>query len=283
MWSSRVFVIVSAAAVAAGLLAGPRVAAQDHGVTPAEIERGGQTYMAGCATCHGPDGDTLAGANLATGTFRRGTTDQELINMIRNGIPGTAMPPNNLSEAQAALVVAYLRSLPATMSSSKTTGLRGDPVAGKAIFDGKGGCATCHRVQGTGGFLGPELSSVGLTRRSIELERALTDPHADIRTGTRTVNIVNKDGSRIVGRLLNQDTYSVQLIDAKGKLWSFRKDAVREWTIPDLSAMPSFGDKLTTQELADVVSYLGTLKAPVPAGGGGGRGAPAPGRGRGAF
>jgi putative heme-binding domain-containing protein len=282
MWSSRVLAIVSAGAIAVGFLAGPRLAAQDHGVTPAEIERGGQLYLAGCATCHGPDGDGLAGANLTTGTFRRATTDQELINIIRNGIPGTAMPPNNLPEAQAGLIVAYLRSLPGSIASSKTTGLRGDSVNGKAIYEGKGGCVSCHRIQGNGGFLGPELSSVGLTRRSIELERALTDPHADIRTGTRTATIVNKDGTTIVGRLLNQDTYTVQLIDAKGKLWSFHKDAVRKWEIPDRSAMPSFADKLTTQELADVVSYLGTLKAPVQAAPARGRGgAPAPAGGRG--
>ena len=284
MWSSRVFAIVSAGAVAAGLVAEPRVTAQDHGVTPAEIERGGQMYLASCATCHGPDGDGVAGANLTTGTFRRGTTDQELINIIRNGIPGTAMPPNNLPEAQAGLIVAYLRSLPGTLASSKTTGLRGDPVNGKAVFDAKGGCASCHRVQGNGGFLGPDLSSVGVTRRSIELERALTEPSADIRTGTRTATVVNKDGTTIVGRLLNQDTYSVQLIDAKGKLWSFQKDAVRKWDIPDLSAMPSFADKLTIQELADVVTYLGTLKAPVQAPPARGRGgAPAPAGGRGGF
>jgi putative heme-binding domain-containing protein len=284
MWSSRIVAIVSAGAVAAGLVAGTRVTAQDHGVTPADIERGGQMFLASCATCHGLDGDGVAGANLTTGTFRRGTTDQELINIIRNGIPGTAMPPSNLPEAQAALIVAYLRSIPGSIASSKTTGLRGDPVNGKAVFDGKGGCASCHRVQGNGGFLGPDLSSAGITRRSIELERALTHPNADIRTGTRTATVINKDGTTILGRLLNQDTYSLQLIDAKGKLWSFHKDAVRKWDISDLSAMPSFADKLTTQELADVVSYLGTLKVPVqaaPARGRGGAPAPAPAGGRG--
>ena len=154
------------------------------------------------------------------------------------------MPPSNIPEPQAALIVAYLRSLPGSIATSKTTGLRGDPVNGKAIFDGKGGCVSCHRVQGNGGFLGPDLSSAGITRRSIELERALTHPNADIRTGTRTATVVNKDGTTILGRLLNQDTYSLQLIDAKGKLWSFHKDAVRKWDIPDLSAMPSFADKL---------------------------------------
>src|SRR5687767_4134041 len=231
MRSSRILIVMSAAAIATGLAAGPAVTAQDHGVTPADMERGGQAYLASCATCHGLDGDGVAGANLTTGTFRRGTTDQELINVIRNGIPGTAMPPSNIPEPQAALIVAYLRSVPGSIATSKTTGLRSDPVNGKSIFEGKGGCASCHRVQGNGGFLGPDLSSAGITRRSIELERALTHPNADIRTGTRTATVVNKDGTTIVGRLLNQDTYSVQMIDAKGKLGSFHKDAVRKWEI----------------------------------------------------
>src|SRR5439155_9497833 len=98
------------------------------------------------------------------------------------------------------------------------SGLRGDPVNGKVIFEGKGGCTSCHMVNGTGGFLGPDLSSVGLTRRSIELERAMTDPDADIRTGSRTVKVVAKEGTTTIGRLLNQDTYSLQMIDAKGNL-----------------------------------------------------------------
>jgi cytochrome c oxidase cbb3-type subunit 3 len=264
--------MVSAAAVGVALWgAAARAGAQDqeHGVTPAEIERGGQTFLASCAVCHGPDGDTIAGVNLAGGTFRHGTTDQELINIIRNGIPGTAMPPNNLQEAQAALVVAYLRSLSATMTASRTSGLRGDPRNGKAVFDGKGACATCHLVKGVGAFLGPDLSSVGLTRRSIELEHALTDPSADIRTGNRTARVVAMDGTTTIGRLLNQDTYSLQLIDAKGNLSSVQKDAVRRWEVMTTSAMPNFTDKLTVQEIADVVSYLGTMKTPVPAGTGG--------------
>jgi cytochrome c oxidase cbb3-type subunit III len=246
---------------------------QDHGVTPAEIERGGQTFMANCAVCHGPDGDTIAGVNLASGTFRHGNTDQELVNIIRNGIPGTAMPPNNVPEAQAALIVAYLRSLPATMTASKTSGMRGDAAQGKVIFEGKGTCSSCHLVKGVGGFLGPDLSSVGLTRRSIELERAMTDPNADIRTGNRTAKVVGRDGTTTVARLLNQDTYSLQMIDVKGNLMAVQKDALRQWEVSTTSAMPNFTDKLTTQDIADVVSYLGTLKTPVPAGaGGGGRG-----------
>jgi cytochrome c oxidase cbb3-type subunit 3 len=270
------------AAALASLLCWGSLSAQEpeHGVTPADIERGGQTFLASCAVCHGPDGDTIAGVNLASGTFRHATTDQELVNIIRNGIPGTAMPPNNLQPAQAALVVAYLRSLPATVMASKTSGLRGDAVNGKEVFD-KSGCSSCHLVQGSGGFLGPDLSSVGLTRRSIELERALTDPGANIRTGNRTAKVVARDGTTTIGRLLNQDTYSLQLIDAKGNLLSIQKDAVRQWEVSTTSPMPNFTGKLTTQELADVVSYLQTLKTPLSPGGGGRGGGFGGGGGRG--
>jgi putative heme-binding domain-containing protein len=265
--------IAASAILVVFLRMGVTVGAQDeHGVTPADVERGGQTFLASCAVCHGPDGDAIAGANLASGTFRHGTTDRELVNIIRNGIQGTAMPPNNLTEAQAGLVVAYLRSLPAAILTSKTAGLQGDPLNGKAVFEAKGGCMNCHMVKGVGGFLGPDLSSVGLTRRSIELERAMTDPDADIRTGNRTLKIVAKDGTTTIGRLLNQDTYSLQMIDAKGNLLAVMKDAVRSWDVMTASAMPKFTDKLTTQEMADVVSYLGTMKTPVPAGAGGGGG-----------
>src|SRR5438876_18939 len=211
-----------------GLVSAGSLSAQEleHGMTPADIDRGGQIFLASCAVCHGPDGDAIAGTDLSSGSFRRGPTDQQLIAIIRSGIPGTAMPPNNVADADAARIGAYLRSLPATRAASKTAGLHGDAASGKAIFEGKGGCRECHIANGTGGFLGPDLSSVGVTRRAGELERALTDPSADIRTGNLTATVVRRDGSTVVGRLLNQDTYSLQLIDAKGNLLSIQKDAV---------------------------------------------------------
>jgi putative heme-binding domain-containing protein len=264
----------------------PAARAQDpgHGATPADIERGGQTFMLSCASCHGPNGDTVAGVNLASGSFRRATSDQELVALIQKGIPGTAMPPSSLTEAQAMQVVAYLRSLPARAAASRTSGLAGSATAGRALYATLD-CATCHRVDGTGGFLGPDLSSVGITRRADEIERALTDPDADLRNGSRTVAIVTARGESITGRLLNQDTYTLQFIDADGKLAAVRKDEVRRWEIMERSAMPGYAGRLTPQQLADLVSHLQTLNAPVPIGGvsgaGGRRGGPPPATGAG--
>jgi putative heme-binding domain-containing protein len=283
----KIFPAIAAAALTLAVLLGQGgvANAQDHGVTPADIERGGQTYLSNCAVCHGPNGDGITGVNLFSGQFRHATTDQDLVNIIKNGLPGTPMPPFNLQDAQAGQIVAYLRSQPGTSASSKIAGLRGDPVNGKAIFEGRGQCLTCHRVQGpsgkTGGFLGPDLSGIGSIRRSIDLERALTDPSASIRTDERVVRVVLKDGTAMNGRLLNQDTYSVQLIDNQGNLQSFEQSGVRSVEILTSSVMQSFTDKFTLQELADMVSYLQSLKAPLPVGGGrgNGRGGPAAGRG----
>jgi putative heme-binding domain-containing protein len=273
MWTKRSFSIAAKTTMSLVLLLGigGRVSADDHGVTPADIERGGQIFLANCTTCHGPNGDGVTGTNLFSGHFRHATTDQDLINIIKHGIPGTPMPPWNFQDAQAEQIVAYLRSQPEAISTSKLTGLRGDPVNGKLIVEGNGECLSCHRLQTqsgkTGGFLGPDLSDIGATRRSIDLERALTDPSAAIRTDEHVV-VVTKDGATLRGRLLNQDTYSTQLIDGEGTLQSVQRSDVRKIEVLTASVMPNFSDKFTRQELADVVSYLGTLKTPLPAGAG---------------
>jgi putative heme-binding domain-containing protein len=276
---------LAAAFVTALLMPGPSPRAQEpgHGFTSADIESGGQTYQLSCASCHGPNGDALAGVNIATGSFRRATSDQELVALIRNGIPGTAMPPSSLSEAQALQVVGYLRSLPAASKAagSRGTGPAGSAAAGKALY-GKLDCATCHMVEGEGGFLGPDLSSVGATRRPDELERSLADPAADLRNGNRTVSVVTGDGTRVTGRLLNQDTYTLQFIDATGRLSSVRKSAVRQWEVMETSPMPNYAEKLTAQQIADLVSYLQGLNAPVRTGGIGSTGRGGPPRGGGA-
>jgi mono/diheme cytochrome c family protein len=76
----------------------------------------------------------------------------------------------------------------------------------------------------------------------------------------RFVRAVTRDGKAITGRRLNEDTYTVQLIDANERLVSLVKAELREYTVLKTSAMPSYKDKLTAGELDDVVAYLRTLK-----------------------
>ena len=232
--------------------------AQGHGYTPADIENGGQLYQANCTGCHGPDGDGVPGINLGSGKFRHGTTDDEIVKIILGGLPGTAMPPNSFSEGQAGTIVAYLRSL--ADSPAPGTLLKGDTRRGRSLFEAKGQCLTCHSVAGIGGRAAPSLTEVGSSRRAIELQRALVDPSAEIRSDSRQVRVVTTQGATITGRLLNQDTYTLQLQQADGRLTLFDKTNLRDVTILKESPMPSYKDKLDAQELADVIAYLRSLR-----------------------
>jgi putative heme-binding domain-containing protein len=225
--------------------------------TAFDIEDGGRVFRDACANCHGPDGDEVAGIDLGRGQFRRAQTDEDLIRIIRTGVPGTPMPPSNFSAEQAARVVAYLRSVAAARRSVTAAG---DAGRGRTLFDGKGACATCHRVNGVGARVAPDLSRVGALRRSTELETSLVDPDAEILAQNRWYRVVGKDGAVTTGRLLNLDTFSIQLLDSREQLRSFQKTDLREFGFVDKSPMPSYRQSLTPQELADVVSYLVSLK-----------------------
>src|SRR5437870_5404752 len=83
-------------------------------------------FRANCANCHGPDGDGVPAADLSHARFRRASSDEDLMNIIRTGIPGTPMPPNNYSEFQARTIVAFLRSM-AVDGSTRNNPMTGDP------------------------------------------------------------------------------------------------------------------------------------------------------------
>ena len=104
---------------------------------------GEQLYKENCVECHGPEGDEVPDVDLGRGRFRRATTDPELVGIVLRGIPNTAMPPSNFSEAQASAIVQYLRA-----KASRAAASAGNAANGQAIFTGKGNCTTCHRVNG---------------------------------------------------------------------------------------------------------------------------------------
>jgi len=151
----------------------------------------------------------------------------------------------------------------------------GDPANGKVIFEGKGACTNCHRIKGNGSHFGPDLSEVG-GRSPEQLETSILDPDAEIAPANRIIRVVSKNGTTTIGRLLNEDTFSLQMIDKMERLLSFQKADLREYAFESKSPMPSFREKLTAQEVADVVAYLSMFKPPPgPPGRGGAPPAPA--------
>jgi putative heme-binding domain-containing protein len=188
--------------------------------------------------------------------FRRKFTDDELAATIINGIPNTPMPPNpGMSKEQALRVAQYLRS----MSEGRAQAANGDPGRGRRLFEGKGECTDCHAVRGVGSRVGPDLTRVGAVRRAGELERSLLDPKAEVQPENRFYKVTPRNGKPVKGRLLNRDTFTVQLIDTDEHLRSFQIADLSQHGF-DETPMPSARRKLSTQEIADVVSYLSSLR-----------------------
>jgi cytochrome c oxidase cbb3-type subunit 3 len=245
--------VLAAAVLNLSLAAAPGAA--QH-ATAFDIEDGKRVYQASCANCHGPDGNLIAGIDFGRGAYRRTYSNDELAALIVAGIPNTPMPPNpTMSRDQALRVVEYLRS----MGEGRETVADGDVRRGRMLFEGKGECRDCHAVRGEGSRVGPDLTRIGFMRRTGELERSLLEPEAEIQPENRFYKVQPKSGQPVVGRLLNRDTYTVQLIDLDERLRSFKIADLREHGF-DGTPMPPARDTLSTQEIADVVTYLSSLR-----------------------
>ena len=233
-------------------------AAQDHAgqYSQADIERGSRLYGANCAFCHGANGNAISNVDLRSGKFRKAASDEDLARLITTGVPGTAMPPHKFQDAELTGIVAYIRSM---RDSHAATVAVGDARRGREIFAGKGACMSCHRVNGQGSRMAPDLSDIGTVRSARALEESLLDPTSSMLPMNRSVRGVTRDGKVVTGRRLNEDTYSVQLIDADEHLVSLAKADLKEYTVIKTSAMPSYRTKLSTAELGDLVAYLLTL------------------------
>jgi putative heme-binding domain-containing protein len=167
------------------------------------------------------------------------------------------MPPHNFDPPELAAIVAYIRNMSTFDARSVTVG---DAGRGAALFKGTGNCGSCHRVNGQGPRLAPDLSNIGTLRTADLLEQTLVDPTGAMLPVNRSVRAVTRDGKMITGRRLNEDTYTVQLIDDQERLVSLEKADLREYTVIKTSSMPSYKDKLNSQERADIVAYLLSLK-----------------------
>ena len=238
---------------------GPVATTQDHAgqYEQADIEFGARLYNANCTRCHAESGAAIDGVDLASGVYRRAESDFELMSLIRTGVAGTAMPPNDFSQSELTGIVAYLR----TMRDVDLSSVRvGDVTRGGGLFGAKGACGTCHRVNGDGPRAAPDLSDIGAIRTAAALQRTLIDPTGAMLPVNRPVRAVTGDGTVITGRRLNEDTYTVQLIDEQERLRSLVKTELREYTVLTTSPMPPATDVLDEQELADVLAYLLSLQ-----------------------
>jgi len=222
----------------------------------ADPEAGRKLWSANCAICHGEQGKGGRGSDLTTGTYRHGGTDDDLHRAITKGIPGTEMPGFPLSALESMQLLAYVRALG---RSALPEPVGGDASRGRVLF-ASNGCAGCHRVGAEGGHRGPDLSDVGARLAPAALLASIVRPDESVSPQNYYVRLVWKDGRTVSGRRMNEDSYSVQIVDEQDRLIGVMKDELKSYELVKKSAMPSFEGKLTQPQLADLVAYLASLK-----------------------
>ena len=247
--------------VAAGLMpAQERSATHPAGKNPhlgnaASIRSGMGWYRVRCGDCHGLDAGGYRGPDLVA-VLAAGATDERLFAIMRKGVPGTEMPSSNAPDDELLMVLAYLRNLGTVAPSESPIG---NVENGARLFASQ--CASCHRVAGRGGRLGPDLTRIGAARSRAALAREIRTPSEWVPPAYETVTVVTKDGQRIRGAKKNEDVFSIQIMDGRERIQGYLKSGLRDIIYEKSSLMPPYGpERLSETELADLLGYLSTLR-----------------------
>ena len=223
-----------------------------------ESIRSGMTlYRVKCADCHGLDAGGYRGPDLIS-LLAGGVADERLFDTIRKGVPGTDMPPQSASTSDDGIlqIIAYLRNLGTVAPVERPAG---NVDSGQRLFGQQ--CASCHRVSGVGGRIGPDLTRVGLTRSRAALTREIRTPSEWMPNGFETVTLVTRDGQRIRGTKKTEDVFSIQIMDTRERLQGYLKANLQEVIYEKSSLMPAFPpSRLNDRDLDDLLGYLTTLR-----------------------
>ena len=236
------------------------VAAQTRPATaaqPSDMASGRRIFDAQCAWCHGNEGDGGTGPNLH-GKLRHATTLASVVDIIVSGIPGTDMPSFRLglTERGARQAATYVLSL----SRSTARPGPGNAERGAAVYQ-SGGCGSCHVVDGRGGILGPELTSIGGRRGAVYLREAIVKPAASHPPGYLVVRAVPTSGAEVRGIRVNEDVFWIHIRDAGGDVHALQKsELARVDRELEGTLMPSYESRLSPAQLDDLVAYLATLR-----------------------
>jgi putative heme-binding domain-containing protein len=251
----RCLILCLLTAVLSGQVRNPHASRED-------VAAGARSFRSHCAECHGLKGEGGRGPDLTRGEYRHGSSDDALFKTVGYGIPGTQMPGIYYEDVQIWQLVAFVRTLAAPESPQRSPQpTKGNRAAGEKLFFGKAGCTGCHMIQGRGGRTGPDLSFIGSSRNPQHLRTSLLKPSEEFPIQWWTAQAEDKQGNRYSGTRLNEDTYTIQLLDAQRDLISLQKADLRSLRVENQdSPMPSYEGKLTAPELDDLVAYLYSLR-----------------------
>jgi cytochrome c oxidase cbb3-type subunit 3 len=256
-------------------LAATQLSAQDTNPLandPKASKLGEFQFRSNCAFCHGLGARGGGrGPDLTRAQKRHGTSDADLFRTINEGVPGTAMPPNGatqqgvgMTETEIWQVIAYIRSVQVKAPAQPL----GDAAHGKTLFFGTAACSTCHMVEGKGGRLGPDLTTTGSARATEYLIDSVRNPSRRLAQGIseamkefsqeyETVKVETADGQKFTGVVLNEDHFTVQMMDQREQLHLFEKDKLRSCEKSRESLMPAYDQKmLSDKDLQDILAFL---------------------------
>ena len=232
-------------------------------------------FRINCALCHGLGARGGGrGPDLTRAVKKHTHSDAEMFQVISNGIPGTAMPANGtngqgvgMTDEEIWQIITYIRRQE-VKAPAKAVGNAGH---GKELFYGDANCSLCHMIEGKGGRLGPELTGVGGSRTREAIIESVRNPSRRLAWGLaeatkefpqeyESVTVVTGEGKEIKGVTLNEDNFSVQIMDTAEKVHLLEKDKLRSFQKSRQSAMPVYGaDLLSDKDLADIVAYLASV------------------------
>jgi len=239
---------------------------------PKAAKAGEYEFRINCALCHGLGAHGGGrGPDLTRAQKKHAHSDAEMFQVISNGIPGTAMPANGtngqgvgMTDEEIWQIIAYIRSMEVKAPAKPV----GNGVRGKELFYGDANCSLCHMVEGKGERMGPELTAVGgsRTREAIidsvrnpsrRLAWGLTEATKEFPQEYESVRVVTADGKEIKGVALNEDNFSVQMMDQNERIYLLEKDKLRSFQKSRESMMPKYNaDVLSDKDLEDIVAYL---------------------------
>jgi putative heme-binding domain-containing protein len=256
------------------LLFGTALIAQDHNPfanDPQAAKAGEFQFRINCSFCHGLGARGGGrGPDLTLARKRHGASDAEMFQNIKNGIPGTAMPAAigsigvGMTDEEVWQVVTYIRSVQVKTPAQPP----GNAANGKDAFFGSAKCYECHMVQGKGGRLGPDLTGTGSSRSIESMIESVRDPSRRLAAGLteatkafpqeyETVTVVTAEGKSITGVTLNEDSFSVQIMDPSEKIYLLEKDKLRSFKKTRVSLMPAYDkSQLSDKDLGDIIAYL---------------------------
>jgi putative heme-binding domain-containing protein len=277
-WRQRAFVVAS---ICAGvLLVLGTASAEDRNpyAGDAKAAKAGEyEFRINCALCHGLGARGGGrGPDLTRAQKKHVHSDEEMFQVISNGIPGTVMPANGtngqgvgMTDEEIWQIVTYIRSVEVKAPAKPS----GNAAHGKELFYGDANCSLCHMIGGKGGRLGPELTGVGgsRTREAIidsvrnpsrRLAWGLTEATKEFPQEYETITVVTADGKEIKGVALNEDSFTVQMMDTSEQIYLLEKDKLRSLQKSRESMMPRYDvEFFSDKDLEDIVAYLVSVGA----------------------